>query len=350
MKRIGNWLINKSSTIVTLFIIIFIIYIISAFLILFFGSTVTSIPRTTSTLNYNFDPDSSYRFNLPDTIPYRKYKKEIDSINNCSDLLLQNQLHLNGIQFSPIGSSEYLECDTCDYSKGKFYDNDSIQKIKKYFVNLDNYILRIDSSDHKMSGFGKIIIYSNFGQSFIKYIKVDSIKKQKEIGNSEASTEMFGHWTTKKLNYRVNNTYPNHTANDSKNEFKQILIPVSKTVAGIIEILSFITAFIGLIMCLIVLRNFIVFLIDIGKGKAFTFKNYRRLFSTAYIILIISFFPIIERLIFDFTFKKYFKNEFVISIKWSDNLILVSIALFLLLLGKAFKRGYDLQQEQDLTV
>ncbi|OIR12877.1 hypothetical protein GALL_59440 [mine drainage metagenome] len=349
MKKIGNWLINKSSTIVIAFMIFFIIYIISSFFILLFRPAVSSFPNNTSTLNYDFDPDSSYRFNLPDTISYRKYKKEIDSIDNCSNLLLQNQLNRYGFQFSPISSGEYLECDTCDYSRGKYFDN-NIQKTKKYFINLDNYKVDIDSSDYKMTGFGKFIIYSNFGQSFIKYIKVNSVKKKNEFGNNEVSTNMSGNWIKKKLNYRVNNIYPTQTPDDSKKELKQLLIPVSKTISEIIEILSFITTFIALVLMLTIFRNLILFLIDIGNGKSFTLDNYRRLFSTAYFILIISFFPTIERLIFDFIFKNYFKNEFTISIKWTDNLLPVLFALFLLLLGKAFKRGYDLQQEQDLTV
>ena len=140
-------------------------------------------------------------------------------------------------------------------------------------------------------------------------------------------------------------------------ESERILIPISQKKYNFLNTLFTIVTWSWLfVMVLIFLGLPVQILIDISKGKAFTKANIKRfkVMSLAASIYII--FKIGIPYILNFIFRKSIPDEFELKVLGDDGsgitvlffLILATVSLFLI--GKAFQKGYNLQQEQDLTI
>lgn len=339
MKKIGQWLLDESNRIVNLILGLIVLFMVIQFYILTGSNTIIDFSNTesSSTISYNIDPDSLYRVSLPDTLPYRVYQHKMDSINSCSNNLLRNHLWAKGWQKeSGVGVGEFSECDTCDYSKYNPIYESGDKGVSKFYLTLSD--LEPVKGDPRFDA--PPIIFSNLGFTYMKYLNIDKIVKRN--GETGASA----HFVVKKLKYRVVDW---NISTDKTH--KKILIPVSKTYYQIFNVFSIVIAIaLALLFFTVIVRGFIVFLIEIAKGKAFSVENYKKLYRIAYLIAFIPLYNIIPKLIFHWIYRSYYQNEFTIYIDWGENIKWIFIALVILILAKAFKKGYQIQQEQDLTV
>jgi len=132
------------------------------------------------------------------------------------------------------------------------------------------------------------------------------------------------------------------------------MIPISykeyKFISTSLSILSITFIF---LLVYILLGLPIQILINISRGKAFIKKNIQmfRQMSVALFIysLLAIFFPYLLRVLF----WKTIPDDFILPRIWEsvfNNLYTVLVAVGLFLIGKAFQKGYMLQEEQDLTV
>jgi len=342
MKKIGQWFLDKSNRIVTLILVLYVLFMVITYYINTESSTSTNFSSAeSSSVSYDIDPDSLYRFSLSNSILYRDYQHKMDSINNCSNNLLRNHLWAKGWQkeFGGVGASEFSECDTCDYSKYSALYESGYKGNSKYYLILND--LEPVKGDSRFSvDITLPLFFSNLGFTYMKYLHIDKAVR------SNGETGASAHFVVKKLKYRVVDMF-----NATDETHKKILIPVSKTYYQIFNVFSyFIAISTVLLFFTIIVRGFIVFLIEIAKGKAFSVENYKRLYKIAYLIAFIPLINIIPKIIFHWIYSSYYKNEFTIYIDWGENIKWIFISLVIVILAKAFKKGYQIQQEQDLTV
>lgn len=339
MKKIGQWFWDKSNRIVTLILVLFVLFIVIAYYINIKSSFPTDIIIDKAiSVSRDSDPDSLYRFSLPDTSPHRVYQHKMDSINSCSNNLLRNHLLAVGWQkeIGGVGAGEYYECDTLDYSKYKTLTEPEHWETAKYYLKLNDLgLVRLDP--RFTNEVEQPIFFTNLGFTNMKYLHVDKTVK----GNKKTPA----HFVIKKLKYKVVDMF-----NATDKAHKKILIPVSRTYYLIFNLFSIIVTIFLAFIFLKVLGGCIIFLIEIAKGNAFSISNYKRLFRLAYIIAIIPLFNIIPKLVFHWIYRSYYKNEFTIYIDWGKNIKWIFVSLIILILAKAFKKGYLIQQEQNLTV
>jgi hypothetical protein len=338
MKKIVQWFLDKSNRVVNLILALFVLFIVIAYYINIRSSATNNIiiDKAISVSTDN-DPDSLYRFSLPDTLPHRVYQYKMDSINSCSNNLLRNHLLAAGVQaeMGGVGVGKYYECDTTDYSKYRAIHEPDKWETTKYYLKLNDFeLVRLDprfSNDVEQP-----LFFTNLGFTNMKYLQVD--KTVKRNGETPA------HFVIKKLKYKVVDMF-----NATDKTHKEILIPVTKTYYQIFNVFCYIIL-ISLALIFLKVGGFIFFLIEIAKGKAFSVENYKRLYWIAYLIAFIPVFNILPKVIFHWIYSSYYKNEFTIYIDWGKNIKWIFISLLILILAKAFKKGYLIQQEQNLTV
>jgi hypothetical protein len=135
---------------------------------------------------------------------------------------------------------------------------------------------------------------------------------------------------------------------------KKIMIPISNGIYHFLKIFFLILMFIVMFIFVYVLVGLpLQVLINISRGGAFTEKNIRSFSQMSgmllFIFLVDSFaFPIIT-LIFNSEIPAEFEAPDIVS-RMYDNILYFILAVVLFIIGRAFRKGYKLQQEQDLTV
>ena len=339
MNKIWKWFLHKSTRMENLILGLFVLFIVIAYYINIKSSyPIDIITDKTISLSIDNNPDSLNRFSLPDTLPYRVYQHKMDSINSCSNNLLRNHLLAIGWQkeIGEVGVGKYYECDTLDYSKYKTLTEPEHWETTKYYLKLND--LELVQLDPRFTNeVVQPIFFTNLGFTNMKYLHVDKTVK----GNKGTSAR----FVIKKLKYKVVDMF-----NATDKAHKKILIPVSEIYYQIFNLFSIVISISLVLIFLKVLGGCIIFLIEIANGKAFSISNYKRLFRLAYVIAIIPLLNIIPKLIFHWIYSRYYKNEFTIYIDWGENIKWIFISLIILILAKAFKKGYHIQQEQNLTV
>lgn len=282
------------------------------------------------------DPDSTYKKTLTDSLPFKLIKTKIDSIDAVTEAYM-NPFWDGGYSIGGLfGVQESRECDTCDYGRLRFARYDPPKTDIKYYILLNDFVTIEDS----LSRLHKPVYFKKKGKFYKKYLKPDSSLTQ----NNRNHTLI---WVTEEKKYGINELF----LSTHKEAHKNVIIPVSKTVFIIWKILSYVISLIFLIIFLgFLARNFILFILDLSKGEAFTQKNYQRLFYIAYTLLFCALFIFTVKLIIHLTYKKYYTGDFTFYYDWGENAQYIMVALITLLIAKAIKRGYEIKQEQDLTV
>ena len=175
------------------------------------------------------------------------------------------------------------------------------------------------------------------GETFnLAYVKWDSVIKR-----TYDSTKT-GHYERKQIEVR-------YSTDD-----KRILIPISKKKYDFFKSALSIFIFISIFFLIYIFIGLpIQILIDISKGKAFTKANIRRFKLVAYVLFFCTFLKVFSPYILNFFYRKMIPKEFhlePVSSAIISNIYLFLIALVLFFVGKAFQKGYNLQEEEELTV
>jgi hypothetical protein len=133
---------------------------------------------------------------------------------------------------------------------------------------------------------------------------------------------------------------------------QRILIPTSAAIHTTVLILSFVYLLICFVAWMQIIRGFIKLCVDIARGNFFIPENKNRLNVIAYGIIILNLLPMLFPYVLRLLFTRYITDDIVMVHKpflemgWQWLLL----GVFFWLLAKAFHKGMQLQEEQDLTV
>jgi hypothetical protein len=196
---------------------------------------------------------------------------------------------------------------------------------KLYYLGLQGYHLHHNSQ-----------FFVQNGNYYLTVVKWDSVIKR------QYDSTKIGHYERKVISVR-------YSTDD-----KRILIPISKKKYDFFKSALVVFLFLSIFFLIYIFFGLpIQILIDISKSKAFTKENIRRFKLMAYVLFFCTFLKVFSPYILNFFYRKMIPDEFSLEPVISaivNNIYLFLIALVLFFIGKAFQRGYKLQQEQDLTI
>lgn len=136
-------------------------------------------------------------------------------------------------------------------------------------------------------------------------------------------------------------------------DLKSILFPISdSTYTFGIVVMVVLLSIVGFTLLYAWLALPINVLVNISRGKMFVHSNIRDLFLIAFTLLGYALLQAIMPFITFLILKKSLPDGFYISLQdqLSANWKIGVIGIIVLIIAFAFKKGYKLQQEQDLTI
>jgi len=173
---------------------------------------------------------------------------------------------------------------------------------------------------------------------YIKYFIGDSIG---------ANGTKWGHMEKKEVPVRFSIPLDENTPAGS------LLIPVSPKTYGIMNTLLWILTvsvvlLFGYIFIVLSLRT----LYRIARGQPFTKRNIRRLYTIAWALLAIPILPPFINVVIEWFLRNKIPPEFYYPFFQSilDGRHVLLAGFVVLLIAYAFRKGYKLQQDQDLTI
>lgn len=294
-----------------------------------FSSSATSIGTAV------FDVDS---FDVTPPVP-RPYEtmtwsqfKEIEQ-HNKEILQLRDDMDrgwLSGMSVGPIGTYSISNCDTCTSLRSEF---DTLHTIRRYYISLSGYRLAQDTVYHFRNG-----------KNYLRYPIWDV------ISNHGGQQMRNGHYTIKEVPFRFKYADFENRTWESKGE---LMVQVNQRTYKILSTamkISFGIYLTALLYIFLFLPARI--LARIAQGQAFTRKNIRQLHLIAWTILIGIALLTFSRIILRFVFRKYITHDlhFDYFQTVTDNGWLILAAAVFFIIAKAFKKGYNLQNDQDLTI
>ena len=262
----------------------------------------------------NFSTVTDTAYHLPqeerpthiDSLPYYTYKKITDSVKNISDNeIAKNTIHPWGYNIS----SGFIGLQKTFRTWYGWYTDNKSHFEPAYFISVPHYIL-----DNKFNA------YYRDGNYYLKH----------------------------KISNRVEPIKVAYLA-----ETKSILIPISEkayNIAWIGFLAIIVPASIGLLYILLGLP--INILISISRGKVFTKVNIIDLHLVAYSLLGFAF----AQMLMPYIIKLFLAGRIPATFSISFTELLSSevtdfiIGFIILVIARAFAKGYKLQQEQDLTI
>lgn len=311
---------------------------------------------------------------INDSLPHFAYRRIADSIKRIKDeIQLSNKGVGSGVIYGPIGLENFERKfilgrrpavlndillrsmdDTLNNIEAIFPVNsysDSVKR-KKYSAELlwrynvrSNQLMQeaIKKADRvyclTLNGYttnydNKFFVHND--KFYLATIKWDSVIKR------PFDSTKVGHYERKEIPVR-------YSAED-----KKIQIPISKTKYDLLKLLFEILFYIFLFSMILILFGLpIQILVDISRGKAFTKSNIRRFKIMAFVLFSFVTVKIFAPYLIKFAYRKSIPSEFRLeSIEYplTNNMYLLVIAVALFMVAKAFQKGYNLQQEQDLTI
>lgn len=312
---------------------------------------------------------------INDSLPHFKYKQIADSINSIKEYReRENNGIKSGESLGRVGAYVITKPDNSLYGSAEYnrimtHISDSLQKLisdsltrspgnknidsvktelryeitqrvndamrirfrgsekqdGQYYLSLGGYTLHHDSR-----------FYIDKGTYNLMYVKWDSVTKRKY------DSTRIGHYESKQIPVR-------YAAGDNN-----ILIPISintyNILATLLKVAFIFLLFIGLY---VFIGMPVQILLNISKGKAFTEKNIHMFRVMSIVLFISTIISIFGPYILHIVFYKLIPSEFKLPGMFPtliNNLYLILIALILFFISRAFKKGYMLQKEQELTV
>ncbi len=270
---------------------------------------------------YNIRKDIGKRFKNPVEIN-PEFRTTIDSLDQLYLKLakLKNQDSAKALQ-KEIDETRWLSTKKLNANSLK----EEIPAEKLYFIGVGGY-----STDYDTKFFIQNGTYN------LAYVVWDSVKKR-----TYDSTKT-GHYERKQIDVRYSE------------KDKIVLIPISKKSYNILNTLLNIAFFLLIFYSILVLLILpFLLLVAISRGHAFTAGNIKALKIISFSLFLFTLIKLCAPYIIRFFFRKKIPAEMELTpftqlVSNNMSLIFSFIAVFLLM--KAFKKGYKLQQEQDLTV
>jgi hypothetical protein len=249
------------------------------------------------------------------------YLKLRDSINRIRDWN-KNRLSGNGNSVSTpfFGVRHIYECDSCNSIDEKKFKS---EYKNKYFIQLNGFTLKADAD-----------FFINKDKYFVNHIVWDRI----DSGHPSEQKKTSLRYSPGGLDFTTDSA---------------LLIPISKKSYLILEKVVWVLSIILILFLLYTLYALPAkVLVSVASGDPFTKKNIKRLNITGWVLLISAILPPLLLITIEWIIKDRIPNEihfpFLLSIL--DHRLILIAGLVVLLIANAFKRGYNLQQEQDLTI
>ena len=288
---------------------------------------------TVTSMSYEPDKYENQLMMLDENLPHRDYRRISDSIKYIQELEKSaNYLSMDGWILGFMGYHKRKEKKIVVYDSS--YRKYTIQRIPDttYFISLNRFYLEMDHSTFRRND-----------TTFLKYPVIterDTINKR-----------ISGHYETKPLLIDVQDL--SDKVNNAHDQKRELLIRVSQTQYTWYFIIMIPIAILLILMFLwgVILQT-IRILEDIANQDVFRKKTYRRL----YIITICLWGSVLIRIIMSYILKIYFDAyiDKAFYLRFSDFLsestsyILFGFITFCL--AYAFRKGYQLQQDQNLTI
>jgi hypothetical protein len=310
----GLWII---SFIVVLLLFIYFYIVFASF------SGVTNSGKVTfssGSLTQNLKPIDE---KISTTLSYDKYKSLNDSINF---IRLKKNGELNSGVYSPFGGATSLKfAMDKDIDHKSFSDQLSFKAPDSYFYVVKGWTIRT----HNNSSFGDNAYYV---KNAVPYLRKYVIKSTKGTHTN---------WEMKddKLNYFC-------THDD-----KTILIPISKNTYTFTQYTSALFMFVFVFFLLVTLLLAIKILYNISRGKVFIKENIAMFRQATFITMLIPLLFIFISLCQKLIFYNYFDDNVVLNIDfYKDQVKSLFVGIAVSILYSVFKRGFNIQQENDLLV
>jgi hypothetical protein len=267
---------------------------------------------------------------------YFQYKRIEDSLENIKNQITEkNRFWISG---SAISNTGLYSTDLYDsvYYRTPFSNQDEKRKTgKAYFFGLAGFTLNVS---HK--------VFRKDGMTYLKRQVID------KIDSTSKGIQRKGHIEYLKLPFSVSELPENQSYNEADPK-RTIYFPISKKqyttllyllgAPGILFLLWY--AFVVFILPIRILEY-------IATGNAFSKKMIRSLYIISFTfigtVLFNTLLPYIIRAAISVEIPKEFKLSWFISLK--EQWVLLIISLFVFALARAFRKGYNLQQEQELTI
>lgn len=259
------------------------------------------------------------KYSLNDTMPYRQYKKIKDSIEQEEYKRARiNESSGGGWTAGFIG---IRTIDDCSFSSNKVQKNNCT----KYYLLLPNY--RLSKNTEFVIGNGK---------NFIKYVIWDRSKSNPGRGDYARQ----GHYVYKPVRFRFSNN-------------AGLLIPVTKKQYYLLYPLIVAISIIFLIFLLyIILALPVRVILKISLGMPFDKANIRALYLISFGLIAFPFIILLITFLLHLLFKNYFVSqvELDLSKAFTSHWVMLIIGVIVMLVARAFYKGYKLQEEQKLTI
>lgn len=222
------------------------------------------------------------------------------------------------------------DCDTCSTSRSEF---DDPKKTTRYYLGISGYRLRMDT-----------IFHFRNGRNYLRYPSWDSVH-----WHDEGRTR-YGHYVLKEVPFRYSYSNFDNRLSDPSG---QVLVPISRGAYKILLVMiPFLSSLFSITIFYICIGLPAKILIRIAQGQVFIQKNIHQLYLAAITIPAVLVIMLLLHAIIQWIFRRDLTSDLQFSylsiIGDSGWGIVTSIVFFLI--AKAFKRGYDLQHEQDLTI
>ena len=252
---------------------------------------------------------------------FEVYSNIMDSFNRIREW---NKFRLRGggnsVSTPFFGVRHIYECDSCNSFDSKKFKS---EYKNKYFIQLNGFTLKTHAD-----------FFIKKDKYFVNHIIWDRIYS----GHPSEKKETSLRYSPGSLDFTTDSA---------------LLIPISKKsyliLEKVVEVLS-ITLILFLLYTFYVLPGKV--LVSIASGQPFTKKNIKRLNITGWVLLISAILPQLILITIEWIMRNRIPNEihfpFLLSIL--DHRLILIAGLAVLLIANAFKRGYKLQQEQDLTI
>lgn len=251
---------------------------------------------------------------VSDSLPHYEYKRITDSIERANAHKKEKE-HTSGSGWGNgligLGNAEFTVGDTTEYYL-KLEQYLPAPHVEFYEKENKNYLKRVVWDDKKVRGNSKHWV----GHYVKEPTPVKFVRKNDDTGSGE------------------------------------VLIPISKFKHDITQAAVIVATLLAIAICLYIFYNFLRLLVRIGRGKIFVEKNLQILFDIAGFTIALGLLSILTKTAFYFVFKSHIPDvlhfQFHEVLEKSSRLLIGG--LLILLLARIFKRGYELQSEQELTV